>query len=177
MCQYVPQFNCWNSTVLDDVWIFLYYIIPGGKHTWTLSQYYVFTRTKCISMALSSQAMVSAMDEAISNITGALQDQGLWEDTLLVFTTDVSDWVQIERRENQQTFRDKSYMERGYVYSLSRSCPKIVWETRLIPCGQWNFDRFEYLSFNGITYRCHRCKTVRFLICVFLITVSRIPTA
>ena len=49
-------------------------------------------------MALSSQAMVSAMDEAISNITEALQDQGIWEDTLLVFTTDVSDWVQIECR-------------------------------------------------------------------------------
>ena len=35
-------------------------------------------------------AMVSAMDEAIGNITEALQDQRLWEDTLLVFTTDVS---------------------------------------------------------------------------------------
>ena len=34
--------------------------------------------------------MVSAMDEAIGNITEALQDQELWEDTLLVFTTDVS---------------------------------------------------------------------------------------
>ena len=33
------------------------------------------------------------MDEAINNITEALQDQGLWEDTLLVFTTDVSSMI------------------------------------------------------------------------------------
>ena len=34
-------------------------------------------------------AMVSAMDEAIGNITEALMQRGMWENTLLVFTTDV----------------------------------------------------------------------------------------
>eukprot|EP00117_Sycon_ciliatum_P039228 scpid57202/ scgid0970/ Arylsulfatase J len=33
-------------------------------------------------------AMVSAMDEAIANITQAFKDQGLWNNTMLIFTTD-----------------------------------------------------------------------------------------
>ncbi|XP_005093145.1 arylsulfatase B [Aplysia californica] len=32
--------------------------------------------------------MVSAMDEGIGNITAALKQNGLWEDTILIFTTD-----------------------------------------------------------------------------------------
>ena len=34
--------------------------------------------------------MVSAMDEAIGNITEALKAQGMFENTLILFTADVS---------------------------------------------------------------------------------------
>lgn len=32
--------------------------------------------------------MVSLLDSAVGNITSAMQHAGLWDDTLLVFTTD-----------------------------------------------------------------------------------------
>ena len=32
--------------------------------------------------------MVSALDDAVGGLRGALEDHGLWNDTLLVFTTD-----------------------------------------------------------------------------------------
>ena len=34
--------------------------------------------------------MVSALDEAIGNITDQLRESGLYDDTLIVFTADVS---------------------------------------------------------------------------------------
>lgn len=34
--------------------------------------------------------MVSALDEAIGNITRQLQESGLYDETLIVFTADVS---------------------------------------------------------------------------------------
>lgn len=34
--------------------------------------------------------MVSALDDAVGNITKALQEHGLYNDTLFAFTTDVS---------------------------------------------------------------------------------------
>ena len=36
--------------------------------------------------------MVSALDEAVGNITTALKERGFLDDAILVFTTDVSMW-------------------------------------------------------------------------------------
>ena len=35
----------------------------------------------------SVQGMVSALDEAVKNVTQSFKDHGLWEDTILVFST------------------------------------------------------------------------------------------
>jgi len=46
----------------------------------------------CIPSPLCVSGMVSALDEAIGNITDALEDGGFMENALIVFTTDVSYW-------------------------------------------------------------------------------------
>lgn len=38
-------------------------------------------------------AMASVMDDAVKNITDALMDSGLWNDTILLFTSDNGGWT------------------------------------------------------------------------------------
>ena len=51
----------------------------------------VLKHSRVVSLrVLQPTAMVTAMDEAIGNITQTYKDQGLWENTMMIFTTDVS---------------------------------------------------------------------------------------
>lgn len=51
--------------------------------------------------------MVSALDEAIGNITDQLRESGLYDDTLIVFTADVSF---VETKNNTCIFPGPSMM-------------------------------------------------------------------
>ena len=55
--------------------------------------------------------MVSALDEAIGNITDQLRETGLYDDTLIVFTADVSF---VETKNNTCIFPGPSKMLRTY---------------------------------------------------------------
>ena len=41
--------------------------------------------------------MVSVLDEAFGNVTAALEEQGLMDNTLLIFTSDVSTSIYCDR--------------------------------------------------------------------------------
>ena len=45
------------------------------------------------SNRLFYHAMVAALDDVVGNVTAALQQQGLWENCILLLTSDNGGWV------------------------------------------------------------------------------------
>ena len=50
--------------------------------------YYAHTHFACVQNVACMQGEVLAMDMAVANITDSYKRHGLWEDTVLVFSTD-----------------------------------------------------------------------------------------
>ena len=50
-------------------------------------QYFEIVKIYCDAQHFMCIGMVSCLDEAVGNITNTLREQGLWENTLLIFST------------------------------------------------------------------------------------------
>ena len=51
---------------------------------WTLQT----TQSKCLLFVLCLSGMVSALDDAVGNVTSALREKGILDNTIIIFSTD-----------------------------------------------------------------------------------------